>query len=190
MTSVAQSTDEHLLERTREGDMQAFRQLVERYEGAVAATAIGMLGPGPEAEDVGQETFISLYRSVHKFRGDSSLRTYLTRIAMNRSLTALRKRKTWKQRFVIYSKEEVPQEMPAFEGAEFLDRSERIRLVRKSIDQLGPKHRAVVVLRMIEGYSTAETAKILGVPQGTVASRLSRAMGGLRSYLKPLLNEE
>ncbi len=75
--------ESELLRRAREGDDRAFRELVHRYEDRVAATIIGMLGPGPDAEDVGQETFIRLYRSLDGFRGDSSLATYVTRIAIN-----------------------------------------------------------------------------------------------------------
>ena len=93
-------SDETLLAGARAGDDRAFASLVERYEARVAATVVGMLGPGDEAEDVGQETFIRLYRYLDRYRGDASLGTYLTRIAMNLSLTALRKRKRWFSRFV------------------------------------------------------------------------------------------
>ena len=85
MPESARSSEDKLLERARQGDERAFRQLVERYEGLVAATVIGMLGPGPDAEDVGQETFIRFNRALKSFRGDSSVGTYLTRIAINQS---------------------------------------------------------------------------------------------------------
>ena len=92
--------EKELLRRAREGDDRAFRELVHRYEDRVAATIIGMLGPGPDAEDVGQETFVRLYRSLDGFRGDSSLATYVTRIAINQSLKAIRRRKSWTRRFI------------------------------------------------------------------------------------------
>src|SRR5689334_12765583 len=91
--------DDELLALARAGDARAFAALVERYEGAVAATAIGMLGPGGDADDVGQETFIRFHRALDRFRGDSSLKTYLVHIAMNLSLNALRSRRRTFLRF-------------------------------------------------------------------------------------------
>jgi RNA polymerase sigma-70 factor (ECF subfamily) len=176
--------DRALIERAREGDEQAFRELVERYEPRVAATVIGMLGPGDEAEDVGQETFIRLYRSLDRFRGDSSLGTYLTRIAINLSLTALKKRKRRLSRFV--SRDERERELPeaSWDPREEVDRREVRDRVRAAVGRLAPDHRTVVVLRMIDGYSTRETAEILGVPPGTVMSRLARDMGRLERDMK------
>lgn len=69
----------------REGDMAAFEEIVKRYEGKIARTVLGMVPEADEAEDIGQETFIRFYRSLHTFRGDSALGTYLTRIAINLS---------------------------------------------------------------------------------------------------------
>lgn len=157
--------------------------IVERYEPRVAATVVGMLGPGDEAEDVGQETFIRLYRSLDRFRGDASLGTYVTRIAINRSLTALRRRSRWTSRFL--RKDDGEREVP--DGAGDLrtevDREDEARRVRRAIDRLSADHRAVVVLRMIDGYSTKETSAILDVPAGTVMSRLARAMERLEREL-------
>jgi RNA polymerase sigma-70 factor (ECF subfamily) len=191
--------DEALLARARAGDERAFAAIVERYEARVAATAIGMLGPGDEAEDVGQETFIRLYRSLDRFRGDASLATYLTRIAMNLSLTALRRRRSWFARFVPAgtgrgmhgSVEHRPgpgvEAMPAGASGNALEsllREERRERVRAALEGLKPEHRAVVVLRWIEGLSTREAADALGVPEGTVMSRLSRAMDRLGTALE------
>lgn len=182
------ATDETLLERARQGDAGAFRLLVERYEGRVAATVVGMLGPGPEADDVGQETFIRFYKALDRFRGDARLSTYLTRIAINQSLKALKRRQTWRQRFFSRDDENAYLEEPAEEGASVVDARERQALVHAALGRLGPEHRAVVVLRMLEGYSTNETAELLGVPPGTVMSRLSRAMKRLEGLLGPVLH--
>jgi len=173
-----------LLERARKGDERAFRLLVERHEPRVAATAIGMLGPGDEAEDVGQETFIRLYRSLDRFRGDSSLGTYLTRIAINLSLTALKKRRRRWSRFI--ERDERKRELPeaSWDPRGELERTEAREAVRAAVRRLGPDHRAVVVLRMIDGYTTRETAEILGIPVGTVMSRLARAMARLEEDMK------
>ena len=172
--------DKELIIRSRQGDERAFQLLVERYEAKVAATVIGMLGRGPEAEDVGQETFIRLYRSLDRFRGDSSLGTYVTRIAINQSLKALEKRRTWRQRFFSpRSNEDFVPEAVA-ERDTTLEEGERREFIDRALQSLSPDHRAVVVLRMMEEYSTRETAEILGMPQGTVMSRLKRAIDLLR----------
>ncbi len=181
------SADRELLERAREGDARAFRALVERHESAVAAIVIGMLGPGPDAEDVGQETFVRLYRSLDRFRGDAALRTYLTRIAINLSLNARKRRKRGVERFD--SLDTAPSEATRVEGPD-LERLEARRVVRAALDRLDARHRAVVVLRMIEGYSTRETAGILQIPEGTVLSRLSRGMQKLEVELASYVADE
>jgi RNA polymerase sigma-70 factor (ECF subfamily) len=178
------ASDQVLIDRARAGDEGAFRDLVERHEPRIAATVIGMLGPGDEAEDVGQETFIRLYRSLDRFRGESSLGTYLTRIAINLSLTALKKRKRRISRFV--SQDETERDLPeaSWDPRGELERKDDVRRVREAVARLGPDHRTVVVLRMIDGYSTREAAEILGIPVGTVMSRLARAMERLEKDMK------
>ena len=184
------ASDRDLLERARAGEERAFRILVERYELAVASVVIAMLGRGEEAEDVGQETFIRFYRSIDRFRGDAALGTYLTRIAINLSLNALKRRNRLAARFLSRDEARALPAEPATEGGEEIERRERERLVRRAIGRLDAKHRAVVVLRMIEGYSTRETAAILDLPEGTVLSRLSRAMRKLEAELEPYLGTE
>lgn len=179
--------DGDLLERAREGDQEAFRALVERYEPVVAATAIGMLGSGATAEDVGQETFIRFYSAMGVFREEATLGTYLTRIAINLSLNALKRRKRFLSRHV----ENHPiDRLERYQGESPADRAESREVrdaVRSALELLAPKQRAVVTLRLIDGYSTRETAEILGVPEGTVLSRLSRALKKLQPQLQPLM---
>jgi RNA polymerase sigma-70 factor (ECF subfamily) len=179
-----EASDAALLERAKAGDPLAFRALVERHEPAVAATTIGMLGAGPDAEDVGQETFVRFYRSLDRFRGDAALRTYLTRIAMNLALNAIRRRTRFTARFLRLDPG-TPGHEPATGEPDPAGARDRRRQVRAALDALDPRHRAVVVLRLIEGYSTRETAAILDVPEGTVLSRLSRARKRLADHLRP-----
>jgi RNA polymerase sigma-70 factor (ECF subfamily) len=179
-----------LLDRAKTGDASAFRRIVERYEDIVAATVIGMLGPGDEADDVGQETFIRFHGALDEFRGDSSLRKYLTRIATNLSLNALRGRKRRWRRFVSRDEAEArnappPDDAAAGDLREDVEAEDRRERVRAAVRRLGSKQRAVIVLRMMEGYSTRETAEILGIAEGTVMSRLHRAMNALQEDLGP-----
>ncbi len=178
--------ESELIELAREGNDRAFGVIVSRYEQQVARTAIGMLGDTDEAEDVGQETFIRFYRSLHKFRGESALGTYLTRIAINLSLNEINKKKKtislfYKNGETDESMYEVPQPGDKFAEA---DSKEQID---KALQQIDPDFRSVIVLRLIEGYSTRETAKILNLPLGTVLSRLSRAQKNLREILTSLI---
>ena len=183
-------SDATLLDRARSGDAEAFRQIVLRHEDAVAATVVGMLGPGGEAEDVGQETFVRLYRSMGRFRGDAALRTYLVRIAMNLSLNALKRRKRASRRFLRLEDggREIPSEAEAPDQS--AERRDRVRAVRAAIDRLDEKHRAVVTLRLIEGMSTRETARALGLPEGTVLSRLARGRQKLEKELEEWMNDD
>src|SRR6478672_1109537 len=111
------STDAELLARARRGEEDAFRALVVRYEPVVAATVIGMLGRGADADDVGQETFIRFYDALDRFREESTLKTYLVRIAMNLSLNALQRRRRAALRFVSRDESGVSLAEPVVEPA-------------------------------------------------------------------------
>lgn len=181
-----------LLARARDGNQQAFGQLVRRYEDQVAGTIIGMLGPGAEADDVGQETFIRFYHALDQYRGEANLGTYLTRIAINQALKRLNRRKRWHERFWSRDDEVLPptELQPLIDGNETVDASEREDLVHRALDHLSDAHRAVVVLRLLDGYSTRETAEILDLPEGTVMSRLYRATSALETLLGPYLSAD
>ena len=177
---LKQLSDEQLLQLSRSGDTQAFGELVRRYEPKVAATVIGMVGKCDEADDVGQETFIRFYRSLNTFRGDSSIGTYVTRIAINLSLNELKRRKRTASSHVRIHSLSSRSEPGAEQNFEQFDTKD---LVRQALETLRPKLRSVVTLRLVEGYSTEETAAILHLPLGTVLSRLKRAQEKLRMYL-------
>ena len=177
---MAEQSDEELVATAREGDLLAFKSLVNRHEGRVAGVVKSMLGATPEADDVGQEVFIRFYQSLTKFRGEAAVGTYLTRIAINLSLNEIKRRK---RRFSIFSKEEEGWNKSA--GDEDKDLKD---MIGYELNRLEPEFRAVVTLRLIEGYSTEETAAILGIPLGTVLSRLSRAQMKLRTGLEKHLN--
>jgi len=182
--------DQELVERARAGDDGAFRALVERYESQVAGTVIGMLGPGPDAEEVGQDAFVRFYESMHRFRGEASVGTYVTRIAINLAINASKRRQRDRWRFWSRDRDEDPAPDPVIDGRDTVDQADRDQLVREAVQQLKPDHRAVVLLRMIEGYSTRETAEVLEIPEGTVLSRLSRGMTNLKAILQASVTDE
>jgi RNA polymerase sigma-70 factor (ECF subfamily) len=165
--------DEVLIAKARDGDMVAFKTLVERYEGKVAGVVKSMLGSTAEAIDVGQEVFIRFYESLEQFKGESALGTYLIRISINLSLNELKRRKRRNDFFR-------PIEAAESKGIDAINNDIK-ELVQSEINKLDDEFRSVVVLRMIEGYSTEETAEILKIPLGTVLSRLSRAQKKLKT---------
>ena len=172
-----------LVAAARRGDHNAFRELVRLLEPRVAATVIGMLGHCQEAEDVGQETFIRFYNALDKFRGEAKVETYVTRIAINLSLNELKRRR--RKALLFAEQPETDLENLSNREVVGIDRDTQTT-VRWAVWQLAPRFRAVIVLRLIDGYSTRETAEILNLPIGTVLSRLSRAQRKLKIILEPV----
>lgn len=174
-------TDTDLIASTKAGNNSAFRLLVKRHESQVRSTVVGMLGDTVEADDVTQEVFIRFFRSIDKFREESTLSTYLTRIAINLSLNEIKKRQR-RQKWLgnLQKDSKVHQLEDQYTSPE---RSELKDLIRKALLQLEPDFRTVVVLRLVEGYSVKETAEILDLPIGTIASRLARAQKKLKKIL-------
>jgi len=178
-------SDQELIARILDGNKNAFRDMIKRYEYLVAATVYGMLGKCPEAEDVGQETFIRFYNGLKNFRGESSVSSYLTRIAINLSLNELKRRKRRLQ--VFHKQDEAHFELPDQHQHNIYDGQNE--LVQSALKALKPKFRSVIVLRLIDGYSIQETAQILKIPVGTVLSRLARAQKKLKEILLPVIGE-
>jgi RNA polymerase sigma-70 factor, ECF subfamily len=183
------STDTSLVEATVSGDEHAFRLLVQRFQPMVLKIVRGMLGEAMDVDDVVQETFVRLYTALPRFRSDSTLKTFVTRIAINGSLDSLRRRK--RRFFVSWDVEKTDGDPQAVERSDTaLLRSEQWTHLRTAIDRLAPRQKAVVVLRLVNGLSTKETAEALEIPFGTVLSRLNRAIARLRVDLRPELDTE
>lgn len=141
-----------------------------------------MLGHCTEAEDIGQETFIRFYKSLNKFRGESSISTYLTRIAINLSLNEIKRRQRRRKYFSTTSEDRLDN-IPEITTSK--NKNETQEIVNLAIQKLEPKFRSVLVLRLILGYSSQETAKIMKLPVGTVLSRLTRTQMKLKDILTP-----
>lgn len=177
-------TDDELVHLVKEGDRNAFRKLMNKYKEIITFTVRGMLGVTVEADDVVQEVFIRFYNSIDYFRGDASLKTYLTRIAINLSINEQRRRK--RNRFIrLDALEEKKIGKQSVEDKQ----NEMREIISLGLDNLSPKLRSVLVLRLIDGFSTEETAESLKIPIGTVLSRLARAQNKMRNFLGPLLEK-
>jgi RNA polymerase sigma-70 factor, ECF subfamily len=176
--------EDALVKASLGGNKDAFGEIVNRYQRMVARTVKGMLGDSVFAEDVGQEVFINLYHSLSDFRGEAKLSTYIQKIAVNLTLNEIKRRK----RFFSMFSQKANNEMYEFEIADYdtQERKEAAEIVNKALMAMDPKFRIIVTMRMLQGYSTKETAEILDLPVGTVLSRLSRAQEQLRNILEKL----
>lgn len=191
---MADFDERDLIRQCQKGDVQAFRQLVERYEDRIYGLACSILGDSEVAKDAAQEAFIRVYRALGKFEGRSSFYTYLYRITTNVCLTFAQREQRRPDRVSIEGMQEASDmTLDRFLGTDEPQNDiERIGLreeIQKVLDYLSPEHRAVVVLKDIEGFSQEEIADVLDVSVGTVKSRLSRARARLRDLLLPLYRE-
>lgn len=169
------------IQRAKSGDQAAFRQIVEQHQQQVRATVLRMLGDTPETEDVAQDVFVRLYRALPNFREEAKLSTYLSRIAINLSLNELKRRKR-KGQWLTFTRPDGPEAGISDQSVD-PERQEMRDALQKALQTLEPEFRAAVVLRLVEGYTVKETAEILQLPMGTVASRLARAQQKLRTIL-------
>jgi RNA polymerase sigma-70 factor, ECF subfamily len=182
--SYRQKSENELVKASLDGDKQAFGEIVTRYQNMVARTVKSMLGDSVFSEDIGQDVFIKLYHSLSEFRGEAKLSTYIQKIAVNFTLNEIKRRK----RFFSTFSQKGNNEMYEFEVAdnETEEKKEASELVSKALGSLDPKFRIIVAMRMLQGYSTKETAEILDLPLGTVLSRLSRAQEQMKNILRKL----
>jgi RNA polymerase sigma-70 factor (ECF subfamily) len=168
----AQTEEAVLIDAAKSGDQEAFRQIVERYQGAVYNLAYRMLGDPEEAEDAAQEIFVRLYRQLGRYDPERKFSTWTLAIATNYCIDQLRRRR---MQFVplenIIPWARARDAGPEGEALSRESRDEVQRLLKK----LPEKYRAPLVLRYWEGLSCAEIAEILGVPEGTIKTQIHRA---------------
>ncbi len=180
-TGMGTHSDEMLVARVLGGDTEAFRTLVEHYETTVAGVVFGMVGPGADADDIGQEVMMKLYAALGGFRGEASLKTFVTRIAINHCLDHLKKRKRFFRRFRALDYEMDHALVGLVDSGK---QAEERQAIGRALMNLPVPFRSVIVLRLIEGHSTSETAAILGMPEGTILSRLARAKKQMAAQLE------
>lgn len=185
----AVNDEKQLIAETLAGNAAAFEQLVLRYQDRLFNAMTHVATAREEAEDVVQEAFIQAYLKLKSFQQTSSFFTWLYRIAFNLAIS--RKRKRREECSVDEHREQTGRE--AVDGgedaAERVLREERAVQVRSALDRLSDEHRAILVLREIEGCDYETISAILDLPVGTVRSRIHRARMQLREQLQPLLEE-
>jgi RNA polymerase sigma-70 factor (ECF subfamily) len=183
-----QVNDRELVQKCQAGDMSAFEELVSRYHQKVFTVILGLLRSREDALEVAQETFFRAYRKIHSFQGDSSFYTWIYRIAVNLAIDAQRRQKRNPLDFresmdgVLEAQNEVAKDP----FADVHDKQLRENLI-KAINDLTPEHKAVIVLRTIEGLSYKDIGAILGCSEGTVMSRLHYARKKLQEKLSAFL---
>ncbi len=187
--------ERRLIRRLRDRDERAFREVVETYGGQVYNLTYRMLGDAAEAEDLAQEVFITLFKSIDSFRGDSKLSTWLYRIAANHC----------KNRIKYLARRRDRQKAAYLDGVAFAEggAAARVagatppmapdaqlaglqleRIVQETIAELDDDQRLLVILRDVEELSYGEICEITGLPEGTVKSRLHRARMALRRKMQ------
>jgi RNA polymerase sigma-70 factor, ECF subfamily len=188
---VGEPSDGELLRLARDGDPAAFRILIRRHDRYLYRIARSVLLDDHEAEDVVQETYVLAFTRLVDFRGDASLSTWLTRIALNEALQRRRRRRRTVHLDVIDAARDradmqidrspmiAPDQDPERATAQHQIRS----FLERAIDDLPEAFRTVFVMRDVEDASTEETATLLGIRQQTVKTRLHRARRMLREAL-------
>lgn len=189
VSSQAGADETVLLAQAREGDTQAFGELVRRYESKIFRLAQHITQNREDAEDVLQETFLKAYEHLDQFQGNSKFYTWVVRIAVNQALMKLRRRKTDKSvsldETIDTGEDTIVREIAAWDEnpEQRFSREEIGQILESAIHALEPPYRSVFALRDIEGLSTEETADALGLSVPAVKSRLLRARLQLRERL-------
>jgi RNA polymerase sigma-70 factor, ECF subfamily len=191
-------SDEELVRRFHSGDREAFSELVRRYQDRVYTLCLRWMHEPAVAEEVAQDVFIALFRSLHGFRGEAKLSTWVFRVATNHC----KNRRIHQHRRAHDRHEPLegnnpdpdgPTRQLADEGPgtdRRIQRSEAERLLHQALDKLDENHRAILLLRDVEDLSYEEIAEILDLPRGTVKSRLHRARAELARVLGRELGPE
>jgi len=189
-------TEAEILALLRNGDERAYRQVYDQYSSRVYNTALGYLQNATDAEDITQEVFVEVFRSVDKFRGGASIGTWVYRIAINKCLDHIKHGKR-KKRFGIMrslfggSNEEQALPLPDFHhpGIE-LENKERAAILFKAIGQLNENQQTAFILTHIEDLSQKEAAEVMDISVKALESLIQRAKANLRDKLKDFYKGE
>lgn len=181
-------SDWELVQKCQAGEMDAFQELALRYHQKIFIVIVGLLRNREDAMEVAQEAFFRAYRKIKSFQGGSSFYTWLYRIAVNLAIDSQRRQKRTPLDFRDPSDGvfEEHNEVAKDPFSDVQDRELREKLV-SAIDDLTPEHKAVIILRTIEGLSYKDIGEIVGCSEGTVMSRLHYARKKLQEKLSGFL---
>lgn len=188
--------DKELVLRVQNGDQEAFKQLFELYNRRAFAVAFGVVKNQQDALDVVQDAFIKVYKHIHNFQGSSSFYTWLYRIVMNLSIDHVRKvrRVTDFDDRIGTQTNSVNQPLtPSIQDSnpgKTVVRKELTGKIKEALEQLPDYHRAVILLREVEGLSYEEMSEVLQVPKGTIMSRLFHARKKMQESLQGYLGND
>jgi RNA polymerase sigma factor (sigma-70 family) len=193
MASPATATDEALAERFQQGDAAAFEALVARYHRPVYHFAYRLLGRAEDAEDATQDVFIQVYGALPRARLDVPLRPWIYRIARNRCLDVLKRKRA--VAFSALAADDDETSVPDVPDAdplpdELAERADLQRLLGAAIDALAPAYREVVALRYAGDLTFGEIAVVLNMPENSVKTRFQRAKAMLRITLRDLATRD
>lgn len=183
-------SETEIIQNLQQGNEQAFKQLVENYQRLVVNTCFGMVHNTEDAEDIAQEVFIEVFRSIHKFRADAKISTWLYRIAVNRSLNFIRdnKKSRWFQSFEdsVQDKNRELQNITSSKAdqPEFqLENKQRAILLHEAIDSLAQNQKVAFTLSKYEDLSSQEISEVMDLSVSSVESLLHRAKKNLQKKL-------
>jgi RNA polymerase sigma-70 factor (ECF subfamily) len=182
--------DKELIEQIQSGSRDAFRRLVEQYQPMVFNTCLGFVGNRQSAEDLAQDVFIEVHRSIHKFRGDAKLSTWLYRISVNKSLNHIRDHKRHNivrslERFFFDERDEnLDVEDTVFGTADMpLEQQQHARALHKAINALPDNQQIAFTLHKFDEMSYKEIAEVMDVSLSSVESLIHRAKKNLQKKL-------
>jgi RNA polymerase sigma-70 factor (ECF subfamily) len=181
-------SDNPLVALLKQGDESAFRQLAEQYQDRVYNTCLGFAKNEDEADDLAQEVFVEVFRSIQSFRGEAKLTTWIYRIAVTKSLEFLRSKKR-KKRFAILqrlfqSDNDAISDIPDFEHPGILaENKERSKILFSAIEKLPENQKTAFTLHKVEGLSYEEVGEVMGKSISSVESLMHRARMNLQNIL-------
>jgi RNA polymerase sigma-70 factor (ECF subfamily) len=182
-----ENPDEHLIEELKRGRDWAFKALVEKHQNRVYNTCLGFVKNQEDADDLTQEVFIEVFRSILKFRMDSKVSTWIYRIAVTKSLEYLRSRKRKKRYAIFYSlfdsEQKVKDPVDFNHPGIIAENKERSKVIFGAMDKLPESQQTAYTLHKLEGLSYEEIAEIMQKSVSSVESIMHRAKSNLQKYL-------
>jgi RNA polymerase sigma factor (sigma-70 family) len=187
--------EEQLLNGLKEGDTTAYKELVKLFSDKVFNTSVSILQNNEDAEDITQEVFIEVFRSIHNFKGEAKLSTWIYRITVIKAFEFLRKKKRKKRFAIVQSLFGIESVLPETDVPHFyhpgvqLENKERSSILFTAIDQLAENQKTAFILHKIEGLSYAEVADVMKTSVPSVESLLFRAKQNLQKLLVNYYNK-